>query len=248
MHLETVLNQMRSMRLSAMAQSLEHRLANGDHRDLSHEEFISLLVNDEHEARNSRKLSRMISRANFKPEQACLENIRYAENRGFQKMQVMEFYSDTWIRNAQNIIVTGPTGAGKTYLAEAVGLQACKMGFPAMKKRYRILFEEIHEAKGTGQYLKYLKKLEKVRVLIIDDFVMNDIDMQDLNDLMDIIELREQVGSVVITSQYPVDKWHLKMPDPTIADAICDRLMKGAYIFNLKGESMRKNSISQTSQ
>ncbi len=241
MHLETVLTQMKEMRLSAMAQSLEQRLGSGQHRDLSHEEFIALLVNDEHEARNNRKLSRMISRANFKPEQACIENVRFAENRGFQKNQVMEFFSDTWIKHAQNVILTGPTGAGKTYLAEAIGLQACKLGYPTVKKRYRILFEEIHEAKGTGQYLKYLKKLEKIRVLIIDDFVMNDIEMQDLNDLMDIIELREQVGSVIITSQYPVDKWHLKMPDPTIADAICDRLLKAAFSFSLKGESMRKN-------
>jgi len=156
-------------------------------------------------------------------------------------MDIMQFMSTTWINNCQNIIFTGPTGCGKTYLAEAIALQACKMGFPAIKKRYRILFEEIHEAKGTGMYLKYLKKLEKVKILIIDDFVMNDICNEDLNDLMDIIELREQVTPVIITTQYPTDKWHLKLPDPTIADAICDRIVHGAFTFNLKGGSMRKS-------
>ncbi len=197
MHLETVLTQMKSMRLSSMADSLEQRLAAGDHRDLSHEEFVSLLVNDEYESRAIRKLERMIGRANFKPEQACIENIRFEDSRGFKKMDLMEFRSDTWIRNAQNVILTGPTGSGKTYLSEAIALQACKMGYPAVKKRFRILFEEIHEAKGIGTYLKYLKQIEKMRVFIIDDFLMDDnLDLKDLNDLMDIIEMREQVGSM----------------------------------------------------
>lgn len=241
MHLETVLTQMRHMRLSAMADSLQHRLANGDHKDLSHEEFISLLVNDEHSARHNRKLTRMIGRANFKPEQACIENIRFDQARGFKKMDMMQFTSATWINNCQNIVFTGPTGCGKTYMAEAIGLQAIKMGFPAVKKRFRILFEEIHEAKGTGMYLKYLKKLENIKVLIIDDFVMSDIDTEDLNDLMDIIELREQIAPIIITTQYATDKWHLKLPDPTIADAICDRIVHSAFQFNLEGGSMRKS-------
>lgn len=240
MHLESVLKQMRAMRLSTMADSLEVRLKAGDHQGLSHEEFFSLLVNDEHEARQSRKLAMMIKRAGFKPESACLENIHHDEKRGFRKMDIVQFYSDTWIRSAQNVILTGPTGSGKTYLAEAISLQACKLGFPAQKKRFKMLFEEIHEAKGVGLYLKYLKKLEKAKVLILDDFMMTSIQKRDLDDLMDLIELREQVGSIIITSQYPVDTWHLKMADKTIADAICDRLQKGAFIFNLKGDSMRK--------
>ncbi len=242
MHTETVLTQMRHMRLTAMANSLEHRLSAGDHRDLSHEEFISLLVNDEFEARNNRRLNRMINSANFKPEQACLENIKYDPSRGFKKMDIMQFRSETWIKNTQNMVLTGPTGSGKTFIAESIGLQACKLGFPTIKKRFKILFEEIHVAKGTGMYLKYLKKIERAKVLIIDDFLMSDISTHDLSDLMDIIELREQVASTIITSQYPVEKWHLKMSDPTIADAICDRLVHGSFIFNLKGESMRKTT------
>ncbi|MEA3346832.1 MAG: IS21-like element helper ATPase IstB [Candidatus Auribacterota bacterium] len=229
------------MRLSVMADSFRTRLASNDHRDLSHEEFISLLIEDEYNARHNRKLSRMIGRANFKPEQACIENIDYSSLRGFQKKDIMRFTTPTWIGNAQNLIITGPTGSGKTYLAEAIGFSAIKMGFEVMKIRYRLLFEEINNAKGTGLYLKLLKKLSFAKVLIIDDFLMQPIQPEDLGHLMEVVEEKEQTGSIIITTQFPVDKWHLKMPDPTIADAICDRLIHGAIKFDLKGGSMRKN-------
>lgn len=237
MHTEQMISQ---MRLSVMAESFQTHIANGDHNDLSHEEFIALLIEDEHNARQSRKLGRMLGRANFKPEQACIENIDYATARGFQKKDIMQFSTITWINNAQNLIITGPTGCGKTYLAEAVGFQAIKMGFQAMKIRYRILFEEIHNAKGTGLYLKFLKKLAAVKVLILDGFVMHPIQQHDLEDLMDIIEEKEQTGSIIVTTQFPIEKWHLKLPDPTVADAICDRLVHGAIKINLRGDSMRK--------
>lgn len=241
MHTEQVISQMKQMRLSVMAESFRTRLSTGDHADLSNDEFVALLIEDEYNARQNRKLSRMIGRANFKPEQACIENIDYTAARGFQKKDILQFTTITWINNAQNIILTGPTGSGKTYLAEAVAFQAIKMGFPAMKIRYRLLFEEIHNAKGTGLYLKYLKKMAGFKVLIIDDFVMHPIQQPDLGDLMDIIEEKEQTGSIIVTTQFPVDKWHLKLPDPTVADAICDRLVHGAITINLKGEeSMRK--------
>jgi len=246
MHTEQMLSQMRQMRLSVMAESFQTRMANGNHTGLSNEEFVALLVEDEYNARQNRKLARMIGRANFKPEQACLENIDYASARGFQKKDLMQFTTVTWINNTQNLIITGPTGTGKTYLAEAVAFQAIKMGFPAMKVKYRILFEEIHNAKGTGLYLKFLKKLTGFKVIVIDDFLMNSIQETDTGTLMDIIDEKEQTGSIIITTQFPIDKWHLKLPDPTVADAICDRLIHKAIKINLKGDSMRK--INQKSQ
>lgn len=241
MHMEQTFTQLRSMRLTIMATMLEQRLANGDHRQLSHEEFISLLVEDEYGARKNRRLARMIGRANFKPEQACLENIHYDSHRGFDKKDIMQFTSRTWIDNARNIIITGPTGTGKTYLAEAIGLYVCKMGLPVRKIRYKRLFEEILSARGTGMYLNYTQKLQKIKVLILDDFAMQAINHDELSDLLDIIEERDQLGPVIITTQYPPNKWHELFDDPTAADAICDRLIPTAIKLNLKGKSLRGN-------
>jgi DNA replication protein DnaC len=228
MHIQNVIDQLKAMRLSTMAESLQTRLSNGNNRDLAPEEFFSLLVEDEYNARKNRRLSKMIGRANFKP------------SRGFQKKDIMPLTTATWINTTQNLIFTGPTGCGKTYIAEAVGLQACILGFSVMKIRYPILFEEIHAAKGTGMYLRYLKKLSRIKVLIFDDFLMQPIETADCGPLLDVIEEKEQTGSIIITTQFPIDKWHLKLPDPTVADAICDRLTHGALKFNLEGDSMRK--------
>jgi DNA replication protein DnaC len=240
MHIEQTLTQMRQMRLSYMADSFENRLKNGDNRDLTHEEFIALIIEDEYNARNNRKLSRMLSRANFKAQQACIENIKYSASRGINKPDIMPFTTKTWIENAQNLILTGPTGTGKTYIAEAIGYRSCIMEEPCVKIRYSRLFEEIHEARGTGMYAKYITKLDKIKVLILDDFVSCDISKKDMSDLLDILEDRDQRGPIIITSQYPISKWHSRFCDPTIADAICDRLIHGAVKLNLKGDSMRK--------
>lgn len=240
MPLQTVVDQLRSMRLTTMAESLMTRLKNNESDGLEPSEFVALLVEDEYCARQNRKLQRMIGRANFKPDQATIENILYDQNRGFTKKDIMLFTSADWIESNRNIILTGPTGSGKSYVAEAIGYRACIMGYPVWRVRYALLFEEIHTSKGTGQYLKFLAKLSKIRVLIIDDFLMNATDIKEAEMLMDIIEQKDQTGSIVVTTQYPVQSWHKRMPDPTIADAICDRIVQNAVQLNLKGDSMRK--------
>ena len=242
MHLEQTLTQLRSMRLTTMATALDNQLKNPDRTSLSHEEFVALLVQEEYSARHNRRLSRMIVKANFKPEQACLENIHYTPQRGFMKKDLQVFSSSTWILNAQNVIITGATGTGKTYIAEAIGLQACHLGFSVVKIRYKRLFEEIQAARATGMYLKYLETLAQIKVLIIDDFVMETVTNSEQADLMEIIEDRSQKNPIIVTTQYPVNKWHTLLPDPTMADAICDRLIHTSIKLTLKGESMRIKS------
>jgi DNA replication protein DnaC len=229
MHIEQTLTQMRELRLSQMATATEERIAKGEHKLLSCEEFLGLLVEEEFHARKNRKLSRLIGRANFKPEGACLENIKYKPERGFGKSDLNPFRSTQWIKAHRNVILVGPTGAGKTYVAEAIAMEACKMGHGGLKISYKRLFEELRNARGTGQYLKYLDRIADVDVLLIDD-------------LMEILEERLQKSSTLVTSQYPVELWHTRLPDPTTADAICDRLISGAIVFNLRGESLRKGA------
>ena len=248
MHLQIVFDQLRSMRHTTTAESVLTRLKNSETDALEPSEFVALLVEDEYYARQRRKLKRMIGRANFKPDQATIENILYEQNRGFTKKDIMLFTSADWVENNRNIILTGPTGSGKSYVAEAIGYRACTMGYPVWKIRYALLFEEIHTAKGTGQYLKFLAKLSKIRVIIIDDFLMNATDIKEAEMLMDIIEQKDQTGSVVVTTQYPVQSWHKRMPDPTIADAICDRIIQKSVQLNLKGDSMRKKQQNSQSK
>jgi DNA replication protein DnaC len=246
MHLETILSQLRSMHLSTMATSLQERLSRGDHNGVNAEDFFAILIEDEFRSRQNKKLSRLIGNANFKPEQACIEDIIHNPARGFQKKDLLQFTTETWIQQAHNIVICGATGTGKTYIAEAIGLQACKMGHRTRKIRYKALFEEINAARGTGQYLKHLERLQKTRVLIIDDFLMCDVAPEDASHLFEIIEDRTQLGPLIITTQYPIAQWHKRLPDPTIADAICDRLAHTAITINLRGESMRKNSKSHS--
>lgn len=245
MHTEQTTSKLRSMRLSVMATSLQERIKRGDHKGLSPEEFLGLLVDDEYSARKNRILSRMIGRANFKPEGACIENINYTAKRGFTKSDIMTFTTDTWIKNAQNVVLCGPTGIGKTYLAEAIALQACIMGYTSTRIRYKMLFEEIKRAKGTGQYLKYISKLDKIKVLVIDDFVMGSINNTEVSELMEVLEDRSQKNPTLVTTQYPIGEWHSQLPEATFADAICDRFKRVSIVINLEGESMRKPKKSK---
>jgi DNA replication protein DnaC len=248
MNTETVCQQLLEMRLPRMAQQLRDRLANGEHKHLTPEEFVALLVEDEYLSRKQRRLDRMVMRAGFKPERPAIEDVIHSETRGFSQKDILQFTTPKWVMDARNIIFTGPTGCGKSFIAQAVALQACRMGFSTRHLRYTLLFEEVNAARGTGQYLKFLNAMAKTRVLILDDFLMQEISVQDLSALMDVIEEKQQTGSIIVTTQYPIAKWHHRLPDPTMADAICDRLTSTAYKFNLKGEqSMRgKNPKSQT--
>lgn len=237
--IEQTTHKMRLMRLSQMAMSLEERFARGELRTLSCEELISILIDDEWAARQNRKLARAITKADFRPEGACFENIIYGPKRGFTKQDVQVFRTAEWIRAGHNILLFGPTGVGKSYLAEAICVEACKLGYSVTKITFKRLLEEIRRARATGQYLKYAEKIMKTGVLLLDDFAMATLGENELSDVAEILDERTQRRPVVVTSQYPMETWLDRLPEPTMAEAICDRLKHNAYTFKLKGESMR---------
>jgi DNA replication protein DnaC len=242
MNIDTTCQQLREMRMSRMASQLQQRLANAEQRELAPEEFLALLVEDEYLSRRQKRLDRMVGKAGFKPERPSMEDITYSPARGLDKKDLLVFTSPRWLSDALNVILTGPTGCGKSFIAQAIALQACRMGFAASYIRYPLLFEQVNAARGTGQYLKFLKTMTKTQVIILDDFLMQEVSIQDLSPLMDVIEEKQQTGSIIVTTQYPIAQWHHRMPDPTMADAICDRLTSAAYKFNLKGDQSMRGS------
>lgn len=239
---EQTLQRLYEMNLQGLATSLKDKLNRPDMKDLSHEEFLGLLIEDEWLYRQNKKMDRFLKESRLKMRAACLEDIDYQHPRGLLKTKVLNLQNERWLDQHQNILMTGPTGLGKSYLACAFGQWACRQGYTTLYYRWPRLLGDVLAAKGEGNYLKYLRKLAKVRLLIIDDFGMNTLSELERKDFLEIIEDRYMTGSTIITSQLPTKDWHEYIGEPTIADAICDRLFHVAHIFELKGGSMRKKS------
>lgn len=237
--IEQIVDKMRGLRLSHMSRAYAERQSRGEFRQMSADEAICLLIDDEWAARQNKRLATAISKANFKPEGACLENLQYQPDRGFSRSDIQPFRSLEWIRQGANVMLFGPTGAGKTYLAESICLEACRLGHTVQKLTFKRMLEEIRRARATGTYLKLAEKLCKVGVLLMDDFAMATLNENELADLAEILEERSQRKPTVVTSQYPIETWLERLPEPTMAEAICDRLRHNAYVLNLKGASMR---------
>lgn len=241
MYTQTI-TKLHELKLHGMARSFQERRVKPDHQDLSHDEFTALLVDDEYLQRQNNRQRRLIQMAKLKFPSAALEDIDYEKNRGILKTKITGLQNNVWLEKHQNILITGPTGVGKSYLACAFGQWSCRNGFTVYYSRWPRMLGDILAAKGEGNYLKYLQKLAKVNLLIIDDFGLNSLSDSDKKDFMEIIEDRYMSGSTIIASQIPINDWHAFINDPTIADAVCDRLFHVAHKFELKGGSMRKNT------
>ena len=237
---EQTLSTLNALKLFGMARGFSERLSHPKTADLSHEEFLGLLVQDEKTYRDNLRLRRLLHNAKLK-QQAALEDIDYKHPRGLNKQLVLELSSHQWIMNHRNVLLTGPTGVGNSYLACALGNLAARLGHTVLYLRAPRLFETLLQAKGDGSHLKTLTRLAKVQLLILDDLFISPLSDPERKDLLEIIEDRHGQTTTVITSQYPTKEWHHLIGEPTIADAICDRLLHHCYKIELKGESIRKS-------
>lgn len=239
MLIEQTIEKLYAMNLNGLADSLKEQLQQPDINELTFEERFSLMVDRQWTWKEDRRMKRLLQNAGLKIN-ACIEDIDYKTPRGLSKPVILRLSNCDWIRSAQNIILTGPTGVGKTYLGCALANRACRMGFTSLYIRLPRLFQDLAIARGDGSYPKIMKKLSKAKVLIIDDLGLAPMTAPERRDLLEVIEDRHTTASTIVTTQIPVEHWHENIRDPTIADAILDRLVHNAHKINLKGESMRK--------
>jgi DNA replication protein DnaC len=206
-----------------------------------------LLVDREAVDRESRRLTTRLRKAKLR-QNACIEDIDFRQPRGLDKSLITRLADCQWIKNHQNLIITGPTGAGKSYLACAFAQKACREGYSVVYQRISRLFEDLSLAKGDGRYIKMLTGFAKTDLLVLDDFGLAKLNQEQRHDLLEIFEDRHGLKSMMVTSQLPVEIWHEQIGDPTLADAILDRLVHNAHKIQLKGGSMRKRKANLTQQ
>jgi DNA replication protein DnaC len=227
------------LRLTGMAKALAEQAQIPDIQTLTFEERLGLLVDRELTERHNRQTSTRLRRARLK-QTAVAEDIDYRHPRGLDKAVFRRLLTGDWVRGHQNVLITGPTGVGKTYLACALADAACRQGFTALYQRLPRLFEELTIARADGRYLKLMAALAKVDVLVLDDWGLAVLDGERRRDLLEVLDERYQTRSTLATSQLPVAHWHDALGDPTLADAILDRLVHQAHALALAGESLRK--------
>lgn len=244
--LEHTLTQLRQLRLSGMAHALTSQIEQpGTYEGLSFEERIQLLTDSEHQDRDQRKQQRLLKAAKFKLT-ANAQDIDYQHPRGLKQSMMASLLQCDWLNKYQNLLITGPCGSGKTYLACALGHTACMKGNRVKYYRLSRLLLELSQAKADGSYSKALQTLATLDLLVLDDWGLEPLKAAQRNDLMEIMDDRHGSTSTIIISQLPTDQWYLSIGDNTLADAILDRLMHNAHRINLKGESMRKSQSKLT--
>jgi DNA replication protein DnaC len=241
-----ILDKMRQMRLNGMSKAFDLTLQSGKNEKFTADEMVSHLIDAEWDERYNRKLDRSVKMARFRYK-ASMEQITFDDNR-LDKNQVLRLVSCEFIKRKENIIITGSTGIGKSFLASAIGHEACSLGFKVLYQHSTKLFARMKIAKADGSYLKELSKIERQQVLLIDDFGLQPLDAQSRSTLMEIIEDRHGKSSTIFTSQVPVNKWHEIIGEQTIADAILDRIVHDAHRIEMKGESLRKKRQPKTEE
>ena len=233
------LDKLRKLKFYGMFHAFKSSIETGQTDQYTSDELLSHLIDSEWDYRQNRRIERQILYARFRYK-ASIEELHYHVERSIDRNQVMRLADCTFLDRYENLLITGSTGIGKSYLASAIGYQACMLGYRVLYASTPKLFARLKMAKADGSYIKEIAKIEKQQLLILDDFGIQPFDAQSRAALMEIIEDRHAKTSLIITSQLPISKWHEVIGEKTIADAILDRIVHDAHRIELKGESMRK--------
>ena len=234
------LTRLRSLKLDGMARAFEEQLTQPASHTLAFEERFGLLVDRESAWRDTRRLERLLKQARLKFPGACLEDLDTRAVRGLDARLMTSLGSCDWVRAGQSVIATGATGLGKSWLACALGHKACRDGFSVLYKRAPRLFADLAQARGEGRLARLMTTIERTQLLIIDDWGPEPLTSEQRRDLLEIVDDRYDKGSLLITSQVPVARWHDVIADPTLGDAILDRVLHTAHRLELKGDSLRR--------
>ncbi len=243
MLVQPTLNTLNQLKLHGMAIALSEQMTQTTAQSLSFEDRLGLLVEREMTYRENRRLTRLLQLAQLK-ERAALEDLDFRARRGLDRAQLASLTSCDWIRQHQNLLIHGATGCGKTFLGCALAHQACRQGLSALYLRAPRLFEELGLCHADGSFRKRLAAIAKVDLVVIDDFAIAPIGARERTDLLELLDDRVGTRSTLITSQLPLEHWHEYIGDPTLADAILDRLIHSAHKIHLEGESMRKRAAN----
>ncbi len=234
-----IIEKIRSLKLYGMLRAYQTSTETNQLSEMTTDEFVKFLIESEWDDRYNKNIERRLKNARFRY-QACIENIHFDSDRTLDKNQIMRLAECNFIKKNENVLITGSTGIGKSFLASAIGHQACTLGYKVIYANATKLFAKLKMTKADGTYVREVARIERHDLLIIDDFALQPLDNQNRSALMEIIEDRHEKSSLIITSQLPVNIWHEAIGEKTIADAILDRIVHVSHRIELKGESLRK--------
>ncbi|HBI74092.1 MAG TPA: AAA family ATPase [Lachnospiraceae bacterium] len=237
---ENTVSKLQEMRLSVMARAFRDQMKDSGFNGMSFEERFGLMVDAEWATRKSNSMTRLIKNADYAISTACIEDIEYHPDRNLDKMQITRLAACNYIQECHNIIILGATGSGKTFISCSLGMAASRNFYNVKYVRLPDLLNELAVARGDGSYRKVIKQYKQIRLLILDEWLLFPLKDSETRDLLEIVEARHKRASTIFCSQFDVGGWHLKIGEPTLADAICDRIVHDSYTIMIEGDSMRK--------